>query len=41
MDEALAIVLVMVIVANGLLLAISAARRKWAPWYEAGVRSVG
>ncbi|WP_053204450.1 ABC transporter permease [Jiangella muralis] len=41
MAEALAIVLVMVIVANGLLLTISAARRKWAPWYEAGVRSVG
>ena len=39
MDEALAIVLVMIIIANTVLLLIGAARQRWAPWYEAG--SVG
>ncbi|TQM11593.1 ABC transporter permease [Pseudonocardia kunmingensis] len=40
MDEALAIVLVMVVIANGLLLAISGARRRWAPWYSGSVSAV-
>jgi NitT/TauT family transport system permease protein len=39
MDEALAIVLVMVVVANLMLAAVSLARRTWAPWYDAS--SVG
>lgn len=36
MDRALAIVVVMIVVANGILALISAARRRWAPWYQAG-----
>jgi NitT/TauT family transport system permease protein len=39
MDEALAIVVVMIAVANGTLLLISALRRRWAPWYD--VSTVG
>ncbi len=40
MDEALAIALVMIIVANGLLAVVSLAQRRLAPWYDAGgVRS--
>lgn len=35
MDEALAIVVVMIAVANGTLLLIAALRRRWAPWYDA------
>jgi ABC-type nitrate/sulfonate/bicarbonate transport system permease component len=34
MDAALAIVFVMVVIANALLLTIGFARRRWAPWYE-------
>lgn len=34
MDEALAIVFVMVVIANSLLLGIGVARRRWAPWYS-------
>lgn len=40
MDDALAIVLVMVLVANALLGLISLARRRWAPWYSGGVSAV-
>lgn len=36
MDRALAIVVVMVIIANVLLGVIGMARKRWAPWYEAG-----
>ena len=36
MDDALAIVVVMIVIANGILALISAARRRWAPWYQAG-----
>lgn len=37
MDEAIAIVLVMVLIANVTLAAVAAARRKLAPWYDPGV----
>ncbi len=41
MAEALAIVLVMVAVANLLLGMVALARRRWAPWYDAGVSPAG
>lgn len=37
MDEALAIVVVMVIIANTLLISVSVMRRHFAPWYDADV----
>lgn len=37
MDEALAIVVVMVIIANTLLLSVAVIRRRLAPWYDADV----
>lgn len=37
MDEAIAIVLVMVVIANATLAGVSAVRRKLAPWYEPGI----
>ncbi|MFC0680598.1 ABC transporter permease [Lysobacter korlensis] len=41
MDEAMAMVLVMVIIANATLLLIGALRRRLAPWYEPGAVGAG